>query len=396
MKKNLFYVFSAGLITILFTAFAFAQENRRTVSDASRLYVISAKAGGINYVEGNVSVTRKFGKSGLLLKSDALEIGDKVSTGANGKVEILLNPGSFVRLAENSEFEFATTSLEDLQLKLNRGSAMLEVITSNDFTFAVNTPKAKFYIVQSGIYRVDVLADGADKIEVWKGRAQIGSANTTEIKSGKKATVNGSQAIVAKFDRDDKDSLEIFSKSRAREMAKINARLQNTDVRTSLMSSFYRTRWSLYDSYGLWVYSPFQNSYCFLPFGYGWSSPYGYYYQHDIWYYNLPPVIYNSPPPQTTSSPIKAGNGAVLTERTGNQPSRVENQEPIRAIPPYQKIQGEIGREPLTDRQGYSPSYPTSNPNIAPNSIPTSNPNAPAPPRTVPTEIIPQTVKGVN
>ncbi|MDQ3750897.1 MAG: FecR domain-containing protein, partial [Acidobacteriota bacterium] len=123
MKKNLLSVFSVGLMTALFAAFTFAQESRRTVSEISSLYVISAKAGGVNFVEGKVAVTRKVGKSGYLLKGDTLEIGDKVSTGADGRAEILLNPGSFVRLAENSSFEFASTSLEDLQLKLNGGSA---------------------------------------------------------------------------------------------------------------------------------------------------------------------------------------------------------------------------------------------------------------------------------
>ncbi len=377
MKKNLFYIFSAGLVTVLFTAFAFAQETRRTVSDASSLYVISARAGGVNYVEGIVTVARKFGKSGYLLKGDVLEIGDKVSTGTDGKAEILLNPGSFVRLAENSGFEFSTTSLEDLQLKLNHGSAMFEIITTNDFTVAVNTPKAKFYIVQTGVYRVDVLGDGTNKIEVWKGRAQIGDTNATIIKSGRQATVSGNQVAVAKFDRDDKDALEIFSKSRAKELAKINARLQNTDVRTSLMSSFYRDRWSLNDSYGLWVFNPFQGSYCFLPFGYGWSSPYGYYYPRDIWYYNLPPVIYN-PPPTTTRSPVQLSpNGGGIKSSVAGR----ENQQPTRIVPPYQKVQGEIGREPLEQRQTYSPSFPT------------RIPSSPPPP---PTEITQPTRKGVN
>jgi hypothetical protein len=61
-------------------------------------YIVSARAGGVNYVEGTVAVIRKSGRSGLLLKGDTLEVGDRVSTGANGKAEILLNPGSFLRL----------------------------------------------------------------------------------------------------------------------------------------------------------------------------------------------------------------------------------------------------------------------------------------------------------
>jgi hypothetical protein len=377
MKKNLLYIFSVSLIAVLFsvTTVDAQREDRRTVSAASSLYVISAKAGAVNFVEGKVTVARQEGRSGYLLKGDELEIGDRVSTGAGGKAEILLNPGSFVRLAENSVFEFASTSLEDLQLKLGSGSAMFEVITDDEFTFAVNTPKAKFYIVKSGVYRVDVLGDGAGKIEVWKGRANAGG---TEIKSGRQATVSDSQtATLAKFDRDEKDALEIWSKSRAKELAKINARLQNSLVRTSLMSSFYQTRWSMYDSYGLWVFSRFHGSYCFLPFGYGWSSPYGYFYPRDIWYYNLPPVIYNPPSPTTTTTPRVGGAGATVSDKIRNSRSNRED-EPVRVFPPYQRVQKDIGQFPA-ESQGDIFTSPGISPPVRNSSAPPSSSSLPPP-----------------
>lgn len=377
MKNLLFYLFSFGLTVVLFSATIPAQETRRTVSAASSLYVISAKAGGVNYVEGRVNVARKTGRSGLLLKGDTLEIGDKVSTGADGKAEILLNPGSFVRLAENSEFEFSTTALEDLQLKLNSGSAMFEVITDNEFTFAVNTPKAKFYVVKTGVYRVDVRGDGTSVIEVWKGKAQVGDAYNTEVKGGRQAVVNGSAVSVAKFDRGEKDALETFSKSRAKELAKVNAKLQNRDVRTSLMNSFYRSGWSLNDSYGLWVYNSFYGTHCFLPFGYGWNSPYGYFYSSDIWYYNLPPVIYyptitNQPP--TTAAPIKVGSPGIKNQPNG----RGEDESAtVKVRPPFQRVQREIGQFP-TDREVNMPSLPQmGQPSASPSS---SSPLPSAPP----------------
>ena len=74
MKKNLFYIFSVGLIVGLFSALGFAQENRLTDSETASRYVVSAKPGGVNYVEGKVAVARKVGKSGYLLKGDNLEI----------------------------------------------------------------------------------------------------------------------------------------------------------------------------------------------------------------------------------------------------------------------------------------------------------------------------------
>ncbi len=371
MKKNLLYVFSFGLLTVLFSAPIFAQQVSvgRNVSAGASQYVISAKAGGVNFIEGKVAVARKTGRSGLLLKGDALEIGDRVSTGANGKAEILLNPGSFVRLAANSEFEFTTTALEDLQLKLNAGSAIFEVITDNEFTFAVNTPKAKFSVIKTGVYRVDVLGDGTSKIEVWKGKAQVGDVYATEVKSGREAVVNGSQVTVAKFDRDEKDDFEIFSKARAKELAKVNESLQNRDVRTSLMSSFYNSRWNLRDSYGLWVLNPRFGNYAFLPFGYGWNSPYGYYYNCDIWAYNLPQVIY-FPPVRDTPNVTGSPNSPVKVDDTAGNPGRIRNNPAMRA--PYERVQGQIGRNPVDLSVDSASPFPN-NPGREPSSSPFPN-----------------------
>jgi hypothetical protein len=130
MKKSLLSAVAVAVFGLLLNSFAFSQEVKdqkdkdQMVSAATSSYVISAKAGGVNFVEGKVSVARKDGKSGLLLKSDTVEIGDKVTTGADGKAEILLNPGSFVRLGANTEFEFQTTELDNLKLKLSAGSAI--------------------------------------------------------------------------------------------------------------------------------------------------------------------------------------------------------------------------------------------------------------------------------
>lgn len=351
MKNNLLYIFSVSLIAALFSVAVFAQENRRTITAASSIYVVSAEAGGVNYVEGKVAVARKQGKSGLLLKGDELDTGDKVSTGADGRAEILLNPGSFVRVAENSNFEFLTTSLDNLQLKLNGGSAMLEIITDREFTVAVNTPKAKFYIVKSGVYRVDVLADGSGKIEVWRGEAQTGETNATRIKSGKQVTVNGNEVAVVKFDRDGKDALEAWSKTRAKELAKINERLSASRVdrnrlRDSLMNSFYGNGWNLYGSYGVWVFNPFYGSYCFLPFGYGWNSPYGYYYPRDIGHYNLPPVVYNQPTNNpTTNNPTtntpRDITGGVRGNNSGTR-SPSKSDQPTKVTPPYKRVEDDI------------------------------------------------------
>ncbi|MGI8468080.1 MAG: FecR domain-containing protein [Pyrinomonadaceae bacterium] len=275
---------------LLLSAFSFAQQGGKKTSTAvSDMYIISAKAGAVNLISGSVAVARQNGKNDYLLKGDALETGDKVSTGIDGKAEILLNPGSFVRLAENSEFKFVTTSLDDLAVQINRGTAIFEVLADKEFRVAVNTPKARFYIIKSGVYRVDVMSDGTANLEVWKGKAQIGDRSATIVKGGKSIILGDGQQVAAveKFDRKNKDAFEIWSKDRAKDLAKINAKLRDRELNNALVSSFSQNRWGGYNSYGLWIRDPFSQSYCFLPFGYNWSSPYGYGFNRSIWNYQM-------------------------------------------------------------------------------------------------------------
>ena len=292
MKKNLFAILLLSIFTLTFSSIIFGQNTTRDISAGANKFIISAEAGGVNYVEGKVSVLTNNEQSGFLTKGDNLKTGEEVSTGTNGRAEILLNPGSFVRLGADTHFEFLTTSLEDLKLKVNRGSAMFEVITDDDFKISIDTPKANFYLIKSGIYRLDVSADGTGRLEVWKGRAQAGDLAATQIKKKRAGTFDGEELAIAKFDRDDKDSLEKWSESRSEQLAASNSQLVNRNLRNSLVSGFNLNRWNFYDSYGLWVYNSFYGNYCFLPFGRGWRSPYGYGYNSNIWSYGFPTQLY--------------------------------------------------------------------------------------------------------
>ena len=67
-------------------------------------FVISAKAGGINAITGQASVSSRGGADWQqLMITDDLNSGDRVRTAYDGRVEILLNPGSYLRLGGNSE-----------------------------------------------------------------------------------------------------------------------------------------------------------------------------------------------------------------------------------------------------------------------------------------------------
>lgn len=303
MKKLVSTFLTIGLMSVGGIAQTVTQDARNTKKNdrqtaaASSLYIISAKAGAVNFVSGKVAVERKNAKSGYLVKGDNIEKGEKIKTGQDGKTEILLNPGSYVRLAENTDFNFDSTALDDLQVSLNSGSAIFEVMAEDEFKVAVKTPKSKFQLLKSGIYRIDALSDGTGKISVWKGKAKFGEGKNESVKGGQTTALVNGQISVQKFDRDNKGEFELWSKDRAKEIAKVNARLQQRTMSRSLISAFGQSGWNSWgrsNRSGLWVFDPMSSGYCFLPFGYGWSSPYGYGFNQSIWNYNLPNQIYNN------------------------------------------------------------------------------------------------------
>jgi hypothetical protein len=58
-----------------------------------------------------------------------------------------MNPGSYLRLAENSEFQFDDISLDHLKLRLTKGSAIIEAtgVADMDLGVTVATPKRNLH-----------------------------------------------------------------------------------------------------------------------------------------------------------------------------------------------------------------------------------------------------------
>ena len=102
-----------------------------------------------------------------------------------------------MRVDENSEFELTNASLDHLQVKLVKGSAVLEVTGSDDMELAIgiNTPQADAVIIKGGIYRFNVLPNETTEILVRKGRVLLGRGLASEVKGGRKVIVDRSRQI---------------------------------------------------------------------------------------------------------------------------------------------------------------------------------------------------------
>lgn len=308
MKSRFLRVF--GVITVIAASALLAFSQARV--SASDKFIISAKAGGVNVVVGDVSVDRA-GRASRLFKGDEVQSGEVVTTGVDGKVEILMNPGSYIRLGSNASFKFDSTNLDDVRVNLTKGSAMFEVFGAEEYTVDVKAGSSRFALVQTGIYRVDVDMSGEAVVSIHKGKVLPGLDAKKSIGSGKQIDYNGAAFLTAKFDKNASDDLSIWSRDRAKQISQVAASLRPDRLRDPLINSFYGRNWNLYNSFGVWVFDPFFRMYCFLPFGYGWNSPYGYGFGRSLWYYNLPQVIYNAPPPPTVRTPTKIDSDARST-----------------------------------------------------------------------------------
>lgn len=257
---------------ILVLGFSAAAQNREK-------FVISAHAGGVNAVTGRATL-RGHGNADWqqLTSQDDLERGDVVRTGLDGRIEMLLNPGSYLRVGENSEFELTDNSLENLEVRLIRGTAIVEVTGVDDEELLINitTPHARMAIVRRGLYRVSVVPGDATELIVRKGRVML-DGNHTKVKGGNKVVFSDTSFSVAKLQKSDKaDDMEAWSRNRAVSLARANNRIRLRDL-NSLMATSRDSFWLLngFERRGMWLYDPVAGYYTFFPFAFGWNSPYG-------------------------------------------------------------------------------------------------------------------------
>lgn len=268
--KSVSILFVAALI-FSFPLASHAQNRER--------FVISARAGGVNAVSGRASM-RTHGNSEwqqLTIKED-LEAGDVVKTGLDGRVEMLLNPGSYLRLGEDSEFELADNSLENLEVRLLRGTAIVEVTGADDeeLFIGITTPHTHLSIVRRGLYRVNVVPGDTTELIVRKGRVVLEGSHT-KVNGGNKVVFSGGSFSVAKLRHaEKKDGLESWSKARAQTLAKANSQISRETLIT--FASSFRNDWSYANGFsrpGFWLYSSGITCYTFIPYSADYTSPYG-------------------------------------------------------------------------------------------------------------------------
>jgi hypothetical protein len=236
--------------------------------------VISAHSGVVQYTEGDVSIDSQAIHPKFAEFPD-VKPGQAIAT-EEGRVELLLTPGVFLRLAENSSVRMVSNSLSDTRLAVVSGSALVEVselLPSNAITFeAAGTP---IVLPHKGLYRID--ADPA-RLRVYEGQARVGEDTApVAVRKGHEVTLNGSALVAASFDTKDIDGFYRWSSRRSEYVT--DANVASARVASDPRSSGYTGgvdspsgRWSWNPYFGMFTYLPGSGMYT-NPFGYAYYSP---------------------------------------------------------------------------------------------------------------------------
>ncbi|MFN7928372.1 MAG: FecR family protein [Blastocatellia bacterium] len=373
-----------------FVALSFALLLIASVAQAQ--YLVSSKAGFVNRVEGKVHLHGQGSAPDDMhaaSMASQMKEGNQISTDANSHAELLLTPGSYLRLNEKTTVEAVRTSLEGSRFDIVQGSVIVEIgEIDKKSAIEIGTPRGVVTMNRAGIYRIDVVGKDV-AVSVRKGEAYIGTRdqlltnNVIKIGGNRVYRLVGDGAPqTAKLSAKVFDEFDQWSYLRAESLVAANySLLQRTRSRNALLSG--------------WIYDPMMNSYTFVPSSWLFVTPYGFgfyrRYSDCDWCFGgyLNPYYYNGGYYGNGSN--NGGGGGSTNVGSGGAPPRVTDESrlanrthtqrdtPSRQVEPYSRPtvfyptdRGASSRGIDSQSSVYSPSsrstssFPSSSPSSAP------------------------------
>ncbi|MFN0170112.1 MAG: FecR domain-containing protein [Bryobacteraceae bacterium] len=224
--------------------------------------VISAQSGLIHYLEGEAFL----GKDAVKLKAAQYPSIRKemVFRTGEGRAEVLLTPGAFLRLAENTSIRMKDTDLTNSRVEFLDGSILIEAAdvskSHKDNQVSVELGGATIFLRKAGVYRID---SDPMRLRVYDGEAEVRTHNDMAVvKKGKMLPLEG-VLTTEKFDPKLGDAFYRWAGRRSESLATANVwaakRISDGNV-----------------SYGRngWIYNPYFGMFTFVPMSGTWLSPF--------------------------------------------------------------------------------------------------------------------------
>ena len=240
-----------------------------TFAVAPLLAAVPAHPGMLNYVEGQARINGRPVTAGNVGVADVRE-GQVIETGA-GKAEILLTPGVFLRLGDNSSVRMDSAGLIDTRVAILTGRAMIEADNlqkGNNIRVLDNGAVSR--LEKNGIYRFTA---SPALVATLDGKVQV-TDNDQSVELGKgRETALQAPLRVTKFDvhADENDPLYQWSKVRSQYVAEANIDQARTIVVNH--AGWYGPGWYWDSAFSMYSWIPGDGMF-WSPFGWGFYSPF--------------------------------------------------------------------------------------------------------------------------
>ncbi len=234
-----------------------------------------ARPGTLNYIEGQASL------EGHTLSNQSvghveLQPGQYIAT-ANGKVEILLTPGVFLRLGKDSVVKMVTPDLAHTEVQLVEGRASVEVDQIyKQNNILIDFKNGQTQVLKNGLYEFDATNNS---VRVFDGKAIVFNSLTPqanekaiEVKGGKQLTLTGEAVKPVSFNKNQvaaNDPLYNWSSLRSGYLGEANLSMAQSYAGRDGFSPGWYWDQAGYD----YTWLPGDGLF-FSPFGYGFYSPY--------------------------------------------------------------------------------------------------------------------------
>jgi hypothetical protein len=236
--------------------------------------------GTVNYVEGEawIGSTQLTSKS---VRSAELSRGETLTT-KTGKVELLLTPGVFLRVDDNSSVTMVSPDLADIDVTVDTGRAAVEaldIMKENDIRLGLDDVSTR--LLDNGLYEFDA---EHDRVFVFDGKAEVYLGNETVKLKGEHMVALDTMPLKAeKFDtRQYEDNFFRWCALRSGYLSEASVNTARSYVGDG--PGWYGPGW-----YGPgWYWDPDFLAYTYLPADGVFYSPFG-------WGFYSPIEIYRSP-----------------------------------------------------------------------------------------------------
>lgn len=251
----------AGIFILAGTSLAMAQPARMPMP------------GSLNATQGQVMIDGHPAPA-QSIRGQRLRADQFVET-QHGKAELLLTPGSFLRMGDHSRAEMLSPSLENTTVRLDRGRALLDAGANYNRNVTVFMDGAKVRIDRKGLYGFNAVRR---RISALHGKATVFDSGTRVTLKGKRELkITGHAPLqVRKLNVRAFKSSSLYRWNTARNRYEANAR---RSVQQAIAQSGH---W-----YGPgWYWSRYWGFYAYLPSAGAYWSPYASPYYNEPWGWN--------------------------------------------------------------------------------------------------------------